>query len=161
MRPSTLEGMRLVYGIGDNKLRDFGGRFFQVLDAGCRRLGLTRDQSADRVEPRKPVSRSNPVRTLAFDLFRQGAVVEDVMHQTNRGRSTVIDYLAEYIREERPPSIAAWVKDEIYQRVAAAARRVGTDRLKPIFLALGEQVAYDDIRLVVAHLLATDTSSEK
>jgi hypothetical protein len=41
-----------------------------------------------------------------------------------------------------------------YERVAEAARTVGTDRLKPIWLALGEAVDYDEIRLVVAHLQA-------
>jgi hypothetical protein len=39
-----------------------------------------------------------------------------------------------------------------HDRVVEAARRVGTDRLKPIYLALGEQVDYDAIRLVLAHL---------
>ena len=72
--------------------------------------------------------------------------------QTNRGRSTVCDYLYQFIREERPANIAPWVANDVYQRVVAAARQVGTDRLKPIFLALGEQVSYDDIRLVLAHL---------
>jgi hypothetical protein len=43
----------------------------------------------------------------------------------------------------------------VYQRVvAAAARQCGVERLKPIFIALGEQVSYDDIRLVLAHLSA-------
>ena len=74
------------------------------------------------------------------------------MHQTGRARPTVVDYLCEYVREAKPPSLKAWVKDSVYERVAMAARQVGTDRLKPMFLALGEQVAYDDIRLVVTHL---------
>jgi hypothetical protein len=42
---------------------------------------------------------------------------------------------------------------EVQQRVAAAARQVGTDRLKPIYLLLGEKVPYEDIRVVVSHLL--------
>jgi ATP-dependent DNA helicase RecQ len=81
-------------------------------------------------------------------------VVEDVMHQMNRSRSTVVDYLREYILAEKPASVSTWVADDIYQRVMAAARQVGTERLKPIFLALGEKVPYDDIRLVLAHLEA-------
>jgi ATP-dependent DNA helicase RecQ len=91
---------------------------------------------------------------VAFDLFRQGAVVEDVMHQLNRSRSTVMDYLRDFILSEKPATIACWVADDTYQRVLAAARQVGTERLKPIFLVLGEKVPYDDIRLVLAHLEA-------
>ncbi len=76
------------------------------------------------------------------------------MEETGRARSTVMDYLADFIHRERPASLTPWVTDELYQRIAAAARRTGTDRLKPIYIALGEQVAYDDIRLVVTHMSA-------
>jgi ATP-dependent DNA helicase RecQ len=159
IRPSSLERMRLVSGIGDAKLRQFGEPFLEIITAHCRERVLTQDNAtgpAAPVEPPKPPSRPNPVRDQALELFRQGAVVEDVMHQTNRGRSTVLDYLCDYIRQERPASIATWVSDETYQRVAAAARQVGTERLKPIFITLGEKVSYDDIRLVLAHLTLSD-----
>jgi ATP-dependent DNA helicase RecQ len=157
VRPSTLERMRLVYGIGDAKLRDFGERFRQVIADHCGQSGLTMD-NPDRPprveEPRKVAARPNVPRDNAFVLFRQGTVVEDVMHQTGRARATVMDYLCEFVREERPVSLEPWLSSDVYQRVTAAARQVGTDRLKPIYIALGEQVSYDDIRLVVAHLSA-------
>jgi ATP-dependent DNA helicase RecQ len=164
VRPSTLERMRAVSGVGDTKLRDFGERFLRVVTDHCRQRGLSTDNAAPAppVKPEpvsKPAPRANPVRDLAFAQFRQGAAVEDVMHQTNRGRSTVYDYLCEFIRQERPGSIVAWVPAETYQRVTAAARQVGTDRLKPIFLTLGEKVSYDDIRLVLAHLAAQSNSA--
>jgi ATP-dependent DNA helicase RecQ len=155
IRPSTPEKMLLVYGIGETRLRDFGGRFLQVIDQHSRERGLSRDNAPAPPrppEPRKLSSRPNPQRDQAFALFREAAAVEDVMHQTGRSRSTVFDYLTDFIREERPRSVAAWVPEERYQQIAAAARQVGTDRLKPIFIALGEQVPYDEIRLVVAHL---------
>jgi hypothetical protein len=44
------------------------------------------------------------------------------------------------------------VSDEVYERIAKVAHEVGTERLKSIFLALGEQVPYDPIRLVVTHM---------
>jgi ATP-dependent DNA helicase RecQ len=161
VRPSSLERLRLVYGIGDTKLRDFGAPLLQLLTEHCRRHGLSTDNASAAVrteEPRKPAPRPNPTRDLAFQLFRQQVVVEDVMHQTGRGRSTVMDYLCDWIREERPRSVTTWVSHEIYGRVADAARQLGTDRLKPIFIALGERVSYDEIRVVVAHLLASSPS---
>jgi ATP-dependent DNA helicase RecQ len=105
-------------------------------------------------EARPPGTRLSAHLGIAFDLFREGAVVEDVMHKMNLSRSTVADYLTEYVRAEKPASISVWVEDAVYQRVTAAARRVGTDRLKPIFLALSETVSYDAIRLVLAHVQA-------
>jgi ATP-dependent DNA helicase RecQ len=157
LRPSTLERMRLVYGIGDTKLREYGDRFLQIIRGHCQERSLSMDNASTSLrteEPRKAVVRPNAQRVLAFTQFRQGAAIEDVMHQTGRARATICDYLTEYIREEKPRSIAVWVAEGVYQRVAMAARRVGMERLKPIFIELGEQVSYDDIRLVVTHLSA-------
>ncbi len=159
VRPSTLPGMRLIYGIGDAKLRDFGDKFLRSIVDHCHQNSLSLDNAvAPRatVEPPavKPDARPGSRPHRAFELFRQGAAIEDVMHQIQRARSTVCDYLCDYIRRERPASVAAWVAEEVYQRVAGAARQVGTDRLKPIYIALGEQISYDEIRLVVAHFLS-------
>jgi ATP-dependent DNA helicase RecQ len=159
VRPSTLERMRLISGIGDAKLRDFGDRFLQIVRAQCSECGLRQDNAAGPAPPQEPPrasTRPKPHRDLAFAQFRQGAAVEDVMHQTGKARATICDYLTEYVREERPASITPWVAEELYQRVAMAARQVGTERLKPIYLALGEGVSYDVIRLVLAHLVARD-----
>jgi ATP-dependent DNA helicase RecQ len=157
VRPTSLERLRMIYGVGDAKLRDFGALFLRTLDQHCQEHHLTRDIAAASPrapEPRKPTSRPNPQRDLAFELFRQETALEDVMHQTSRARGTVLDYLCEFVREARPSSLSPWIAEELYQRIAAAARQVGTERLKPIFIALGEQVSYDDIRLVVTHLTA-------
>jgi ATP-dependent DNA helicase RecQ len=154
VRPSTLERMRYISGIGTAKLADYGDRILAIVRGHCADRGISMDNSpAPRAEePRRISTKPNPQRTLAFEQFRQGAALEDVMHQTGRSRSTVCDYLNEFIREERPASIVTWVPDVLYQRIAMVARRVGTERLKPIFIELGEKVSYDDIRLVVTHL---------
>jgi ATP-dependent DNA helicase RecQ len=153
LRPSTLEKLRLIYGVGEGKLREFGPEFLQVIVQHSRQHGLAVDV-APAPTPAAPVHspRMTPLREQMYRLFRERTPIEDVMHQTGKARSTVSDYLAEYIREERPASIITWVADDVYQKVAATARRVGSDRLKPIFVALEEQVPYDEIRLVVAHL---------
>jgi ATP-dependent DNA helicase RecQ len=157
LRPSTLETMRQVHGIGDIKLRDLGKRFLQAILDYCQlhNLPMNNKAPANAAESAKLPPRPNPVRTVAFQQFRQRAAIEDVMHQTSRARSTISDYLCQFIREERPLTIDCWVSKDLYQQVAAAARKMGTERLQPIYLALGEQVSYDDIRLVVTHLTTT------
>jgi ATP-dependent DNA helicase RecQ len=63
-----------------------------------------------------------------------------------------VDYLADFIRRERPGSITPWVAAETRQRIAAAARVLNTDRAEPLFRFLGGQVSYDEIRLALAYL---------
>jgi ATP-dependent DNA helicase RecQ len=160
VRPRSPEAMRLVYGVGEAKLRDFGGKFLEAIADYCAKNDLPRDVKAER--PRQdelPGLADGPARTRQtprqqelFALFREGLAVEDVMHRTGLARRTVSDYLAGYVRLERPASLDPWVDEETYHRVVAAVRQVGGDRLKPIFLALGEKVPYDLIRLVAAHV---------
>lgn len=155
IRPSSLTNMHLVYGIGEVKLREFGERVLQVIRTHCQSHNLAMDVSSKPIKPdstTRPSSRPNLQRDLAFALFRQGAVVEDVMHQTGRGRATVMDYLCEFIRQEPDVSISTWLDNDVYQKVAAVARQVGTERLKPIFIALEEKVSYDEIRIAVGFL---------
>jgi ATP-dependent DNA helicase RecQ len=159
VRPSTLEGLRALYGVGEAKLRDFGPRFLEVIRDHCRRLGLTSDQGAP-APSLFDAPASDPVRPVVtlrkeaiFALFREGMSIEQVMEKETLKRGTVTGYLEDYIRVEKPASIEQWVDRSLYHRVADMARTVGTSRLKPIFLALGEKVNYDDIRLVIAHLL--------
>ncbi|HKB35394.1 MAG TPA: RecQ family ATP-dependent DNA helicase [Gemmataceae bacterium] len=171
LRPSTPERMRLISGVGDFKLRQYGDKFLGIIRAYCTRKGLAQDATPAPVGNRNPKPeipnpesqipnvdeappKLSPRQQTAFALFRDGTVVEDVMHQLNLSRTTIVDYLTLFIRQERPASISHWITNDLYQRIAAAARQVGTERLKPIFLALGEKVSYDDIRLVVAHLQA-------
>jgi ATP-dependent DNA helicase RecQ len=154
VRPSTLEGLRLVYGVGEAKLRDHGPQVLQLINDHCERTGLPRDVPTKPRPVAEPVALRPPTGTKAqaFDLFRQGLAVEDVMHQTGRARTTVMDYLAEFIRAEKADDVSPWVAQDVYDRIASVARRVGTARLKPIFIELNEQQSYDEIRVVVAHL---------
>ena len=89
-------------------------------------------------------------------MFRAGASIEVVMQETGFARSTVCGYLCDFIRSEKPTSIAVWVDDARLRQITAAVQQHGSERLKPIFVALGEQVSYDDIRIVVATLEARD-----
>ena len=160
VRPSTMEKMRLIYGIGDTKLREFGAQFLNEIHDYGRQHELSYDNpSLSRRTPEiKPSSRPNPTRQQCYDLFRKGQSIAAVAQQLERAATTVLQYLEQFIREERPASIDAWVKPETYASIADAARQTGGDRLKPIFLHLGEKVPYDLIRLVVAHL---DIQSQK
>lgn len=162
VRPSSLERMRAVSGVGDVKLRDFGPAFLAAIDEHCTRTGVARDQRVrpapplfesrpPAATPSTPAPRPNPTREAAYDLFRKGASLDEVARQTGRSRSTIVEYLTQYIREVAPPSVSSWVAPEVYHRILAAARQHGTQLLKPIYLALGEKVPYDEIRIALAH----------
>ncbi|MFO0930645.1 MAG: DNA helicase RecQ [Gemmataceae bacterium] len=141
LQPTTLEAMRQVYGIGEAKLRDFGGPFLDVILTYRREHPETAGSSRTRLTSRQQE---------LFALFSQRLSVEAVVARTGLARSTVYDYLAAFVAHERVDSLAAWVDDDTCHRVRAAVRQVGAEKLRPIYVLLGEQVPYELIRVVVA-----------
>ena len=47
MRPSSLEKMRAIYGIGEHKLAQFGDKVLQVILQHCQANGVPLDQRVD------------------------------------------------------------------------------------------------------------------
>jgi ATP-dependent DNA helicase RecQ len=167
IRPTTMQNFRLIYGIGENKLNDLGPKFVPFVAEHCRAKNLPTDIFTPRAArpapapahahthesaPRINIARANPHKEQAFAMFRQGASLDEVSQQLARARSTIAEYLCEFIAATRPDTIAAWVPDTVYKQVQQAAREHGRDRLKPLFIALNESVPFDQIRLVLAHL---------
>src|SRR5262249_27775666 len=117
-RPSNLVQMRMAYGVGDAKLRDFGELFLRVIDEHCHQRHLSRDEfQSQRTERTKRTARTNiprpnVERETAFRLFREGASIESVRRATGRALRTVVEYLCDYIRDTGPTSIDVWVAPE-------------------------------------------------
>jgi len=156
VRPSSAEKLSTIYGIGEAKFGEFGQTFFDALDKECRARSLARDtKTLPRPAPaRDNASRPPAANTQAATLFRKGMSVDDVARQLDRARSTTIQYLCDFLRAEPPRSVAAWVSDGVYRQVADAAKRVGIEKLTPIFEALEGKISFDDIKIVVTHLNA-------
>ena len=55
----------------------------------------------------------------------------------------------------RPERLDAWIGPKTYRAIAAAVDKHGTAFLRPIFEDVDGKISYDQIRVVVAHLNAT------
>lgn len=148
VRPKTLPSLRNVSGFAQRKIDDFGER---ILSAIASHGGGSR--STPRSEPSdKPRRTVGAAAQIARSMYARGCGIDEVATAIERSRSTATKYLAEFIEIDRPDRIDTWVDVTTYDAVAVAAREVGMDRLRPIFLLLEENVPYDVIRLVVTHL---------
>jgi ATP-dependent DNA helicase RecQ len=135
-------------------LADFGGELIATVHSYCEKHGLSMDNEGGTTDcGRQPRPRS-AARQRAFTMFGQGASVEDVAAELGRAESTVNCYLSEYIEAEKPSTIEYWVDAAACSRIEAVCKQAKDGRLKPIFEALGGDVPYSTIRLVMAHLKA-------
>jgi ATP-dependent DNA helicase RecQ len=157
-RPTSLDRMRLIRGIGDRKLMDFGEEFAQAIHDYCRKNDMPTDIPTELADGTQ--KRPSRRKLQAYKWFREGKDLETVIKWLGLARGTVCRYLCDYIRLEQPASITLWVPDERYQTVAIAARQIGGERLTPIFDALEAKYSYDEIRLVLAHLDAKSSPTK-
>ncbi|MCS7468313.1 RecQ family ATP-dependent DNA helicase [Stieleria sp. ICT_E10.1] len=86
----------------------------------------------------------------AFDYFRSGDSIESVAQKMSRAQSTVVKYLADYIRHHGINDPTPWVKPETAQRVLANKHLAGDGKMKPIFDHFNGEVSYDEIRITLA-----------
>lgn len=153
VRPSSLEKLRYLHGIGDRRLKDYGEGILNEIREYCARQGLELDQTNQNEKPTPP-PKPKAVQRTYFPNFERGESISQVAAEYKLTPMTIRDHLCTYIEIERPRSIDAWVEPEVQDLVREAARKVGIDRLKPIYLELGESIPYDAIAVVVSHLRA-------
>jgi ATP-dependent DNA helicase RecQ len=152
LRPTTLTAFRNVKGVGERKLAECGPQFVAEITAYCREHGISGNvltRTAPKQSGLRPIM--NDGKRQAFALFEQGCSLEEAAAKMGRAHSTTVGYLEDYVAERKPASVDAWVGAETYKRVVTAAKKVGGSLLRPVFEELGEQVSYEDIRVVMRH----------
>jgi ATP-dependent DNA helicase RecQ len=165
VRPSGESGLRTIKGIGDKKAADLGASVLEAVRDACVEFGLGTDAATgSRETSERPAARSSN-SAAAGPLFRKGMSVAEVMRATGRARSTVVNYLIDFIAEERPSSIEPWVDAPTRSRVEAALDEVGGELIKPVFQHLNGnaapafdaagaplpgQIGFETIRIVAA-----------
>ncbi len=151
LRPTSLAAFGQVRGIGDRKLADLGERFMAAIAAYCREHDLTADVVASEPVAQTRSAKVGSVKEQAYALFDQGCSLQEAAAKTGRVQSTVAGYLEDYVAERKPASVMPWVNAAIYDRVKAAGIEIGGSYLRPVFEALGGEVSYDEIRIVLRH----------
>jgi ATP-dependent DNA helicase RecQ len=160
-RPSSVERLLEVNGVGEKKAADFGEQFVQCIADYCRQNGVTMNIAADA----KASSRQSPPPTLsasavqAFPLFEEGLSVEQAAERLGRAVSTTNGYLDAYVRQRKITDVSPWVPHGELEEIEAAAEQVGGQRLKPIYDALGGRIPYERIRIALV-CLANRTADE-
>ncbi|MFN5943711.1 MAG: DNA helicase RecQ [Phycisphaerae bacterium] len=164
VRPGSEEKLLGVRGIGQIKLREFGGAFIDHIALYCKTHGLQLDaaegsrprsakgqdrarDNAAQIEP-KP----KKLRHDAAAIFMQGIPLARAAERLALSASATCDHLCLWIEQTKPASVEPWVDDATYKRVETALDEVGGSRLRPIWEHLEGKVSYEEIKVVIAHL---------
>jgi ATP-dependent DNA helicase RecQ len=142
VRPSTVDNLLGVRGIGNIKLQEFGHAFIERIGAYCSTHGLSLDAGGG-------------TRKRSFE---RGMPLTDVAAEIKLSVGTASEYLCTWIELTKPASIEAWVDAKTYAAVETALDELGKGgggtKLRPIWEQLEGKVTYEQIKAIIAHLRA-------
>jgi ATP-dependent DNA helicase RecQ len=140
-KPGSLSELRRIPGFGERKTELYGQ---EILAA----LGRFRNGARATEAPR---TSSDPAEET-LRLLEHGKTLQEIAQIRGRQLSTVVSMVAEMVERGDVDFEPGWVQQDNQEKIEEACARLGTQRFKPIKEALPEQITYEEIKLVVAHL---------
>jgi ATP-dependent DNA helicase RecQ len=162
-RPGTADQFGHIAGVGRRKQEEFAEAFTFAIQAFCRERGIetwptqpgpgmAADESAARPERRRQVHDGSTAYT-SYELFRAGKSLEEVAAARGLALSTVLGHLMALMEVGVPVAIERLVPDEHRRRIVEALRTADpSEGMKAVKEQLGEDVSYEEIRVVRAWL---------
>jgi ATP-dependent DNA helicase RecQ len=153
-RPSTVAAFGTIPGVGERKRGDYGEAFVARIVEYCTESKISMDQTTQR-PPVQKTSRPkakllNDAKLKAFHLFETNKPLSEVAEQIGRAKSTVTTYLTDYIREQKIVDPTRWLASADVEKIRAAVQQVGNiESISPMKRLLGDDITYDQIRIVV------------
>jgi ATP-dependent DNA helicase RecQ len=141
-QPENREQLLRVSGIGESKAELYGA---EILEA------IQRFKKGERASGDWHAKASSPTQET-LELLQQGLTFEQIAERRGRKVSTVVALISSLIEKGETAFKEEWMDPAHYQEIREAGTRLGMDLLRPIKDALPEEITFEEIRLVVAHL---------
>ena len=142
VKPKTREQLMLVSGIGEHKAKLYGEEILKALEGFAEGARAKNDWQAQASSPAQ--------ETLS--MLKQGLNFEEIAERRGRKVRTVVALIANMVETGETEFQVEWMPAATYEKICEACVRLGMDLLRPIKDALPEEISYDEVRLVAAHL---------
>lgn len=167
-RPQTRSTFAKISGVGSHKLERYGDRFTAEIRAFCEEQGLPLRAEAPEAAPATSApaiaerSRSSVTMTHlnTLRLHEQGLTPSQIAIERNLRLTTIYDHLGILREAGHPVDLDALVPVDRQIQIRAAIDEVGTDSLRLIRDRLGETFDYNEIRLVRADWVRSNSSEQ-
>ncbi len=124
---------------------------FDKLDIDIELDGAFGVLEAQAVEAVVPVS-TKLTQLETFELYQQGLDIEAMAQTRNLKPATIVEHLIFLINAKMAVDVRRFVTEEIEQRIIDAVQKVGKGRLIPIKEELGDEIGWNEIKLVMAKI---------
>ena len=157
--PASERDFARISGVGEKKLREFGGIFLGEIAAhlqtNARQIFADDSFTAPAPPPPARGSLGDSARET-LRRFRAGQTVEQIAREREVTSNTILNHIAEGIERGEPVALERFFNSDEMQHVAAAFRAHGAFALSPVFESLGGKIDYGRLRIFRAASQAND-----
>jgi ATP-dependent DNA helicase RecQ len=140
-QPKSIAELLTVSGFGKHKAETYGLKILEALNKF--RAGARAGERVDKI--------SRPAEET-IRLLREGNSLEEVARIRGRQLGSIASLVADLIQEGALELQPDWVAPAKRIQIQEACAKLGIERLRPIKDALPADIAFEDIRLVVAQI---------
>ncbi len=156
--PDNLTDLQKIKGVGPKTVEKYGDELIDLVAAYRRKHKITEvilpeAPKANEKKPELQPKKSPPARNTAeisFDLFNQGKSIKTIMKERERTRATIERHLCFFI-EKGELDVNRLLSPEKQQKISKVLETVQTTKLKELKEALGEDISYSEIKIMLAH----------
>ena len=149
--PQSMTSLSQIFGIGKEKLAQFGDEFLQIIQAYAKAKGIAEKKP---LESKAPAVKANRGRTSTIqetlDLFADKQSISEIAALRDVTQSTVMNHLEQALEQGIKLDISHLTFPSIarFGIITKAFETAGTSMLAPVRSDLGDDYSYDEIRLV-------------
>lgn len=159
--PTTEEDFLNINGVGDVKLKEYGEGFLALINTfvdkrslDVKALKKENVKTEDVIKPAKKPSSTKFKNTVeeTVTYFKEGQTVDEIAEYRNLSSMTIVNHLCKWLEEGKELDTKRLITSEADQKIRQAIAKVGMDFLKPIKEMLDDEIAYDEIKYVIAKI---------
>jgi ATP-dependent DNA helicase RecQ len=160
--PMNEQSMRTISGIGDVKFTRYGEIFLDLIREYCQARNLIEKPRP----PGRPVKRSNPPelseRSIQVgEAYNARRTIQQLSAELQVQPDTILQHLWNYAKAgktlRQSGEFLALSRLPLDQQAAilVAFKKLGAERLKPVYEELGGMISYDELKILRLHYLSS------
>jgi ATP-dependent DNA helicase RecQ len=150
IKPENLKDLRRVSGFGDKKTELYGAKIIKTLKEFQKGARATL-ASEIKLTPTQ----------LTVKLLREGHTFEEIAEIRERKPSTIVSLISELVEAGELEFQPDWMAAGKRAQIEAVCKKLDTELLRPLKEALPQEITYEEIKLVVAHLRGKSKSQDE
>ena len=147
--PTTSSELKLIKGIGQAKINQFGKDIVTIIAEFCEDNKIQSDQTEIPVKEKKEKGQS---KKLSFEMFKAGKTIDEIAKERNFSIGTIEGHLAMYIGTGEL-KISEFVSETKINAVLLYMKEHPEKSMGEIINSFGGAINFSELRFIVKHLI--------